>query len=104
MFKTILKFVSAPVAIAAVVLVGTEPGRKFSRKVIRETVKTATAVGDTCKQLFADGEEKGIKLIEQVKDSTSNLVDKVKDSTADIIDEARAEMKSKQAKGNAGGK
>src|SRR3974390_3338588 len=103
MFKAILKVASAPVAIAAVLLVGTEPGRKLTRKVIKETVKTATALVDTAKQLLDNGEEQGTKLIGQVKDSATNLIDKVKDSTSDIIDEAREELKSKQARGNAGG-
>jgi gas vesicle protein len=124
MFKAILKFASAPVVIAAALLVGTEPGRKLTKKVIKETVKTATVIADSCKELVESGEEQRVKLIGQVKDSTGDIVDKakdsagdimdrvkdsatsivdrVKDSTAEIVEEARAELKAKKAGGNGG--
>jgi gas vesicle protein len=98
MFKTLLKFISAPVAIVAALLVGTEQGRKLTRTVVKETVKGAVTLTDNCKQLFDETEEKSTKLIGQVKDSTSNIVDKVKSVTADAVEEARAEIKAEREK------
>jgi hypothetical protein len=99
MIKAVLKFVSAPVAIAAMLLVGTEKGRKLTRLVVKETIKGAVAVSDGVKQMFDETEETSTRLIGQVKDSTSNIVDKVKAVTADAVEEARAELKAQRENG-----
>ncbi|HEY9776846.1 MAG TPA: YtxH domain-containing protein [Planktothrix sp.] len=61
-----------PIALAGVLLFGTEPGRKFLKKVSREATKVGVQAYDKVKELATEAREEAQHLIEEAKSEKNN--------------------------------
>jgi len=84
MIKSILKIAGAPATIAALLLFGTEGGRKLTKKATKQALKGGMMAADKCKELAG-----------AAKESSTNLIGQVKESANTLINEVKAERKSK---------
>jgi hypothetical protein len=78
MIKTIAKFAGGPIALAALLLVGTKGGRKLTKKAIQAIRESGSVAGDKCR----------------------GLIEQVQEASGDLIAEAKAELKPKKKRGS----